>query len=233
MRAYIIHQRLWEHCERLIQNIVLGRQKSAMTKTKVIGIIESLLLISDWHPRSINFSPEYWAGVGDEERSPLHYDDRTTTTGQNKAFSVRWRDDVLKPAKCSDHVSWMLLGMAKSLAAELGLFADDAGVLNEGAREQGRRVRIRKLLYVYVTNLAVRLGCHSSFPQGIILTGPEPHSSGHPYNNLDFFLDSWLDPGSLIQDSVGHVLPITIFHQTVAPHRPICRYLGAFCALLA
>jgi hypothetical protein len=80
----------------------------------------------------------------------------------------RWRDDVFEPAKRSDRLSWMLVGLAITLAHELGVF--DAVDYDAEPEVQtplsDNKTRIRRLLYLYSHQLSLRLGCPNMFPQG-------------------------------------------------------------------
>jgi hypothetical protein len=51
-RSHFIHQRLWQYCELLIRHIMFGQEKHSTAKTRIVGSIESLILISDWHLRA-------------------------------------------------------------------------------------------------------------------------------------------------------------------------------------
>lgn len=121
-RSYVIHHRLWQQCEQLIQGLMFGSEKH-VRKRRTLGTIQSLLLLSEWHPRSILLAPQcdMWHGI-----HPLN--------------------------------------------PPVGFFTDNSchGVSNK--HERLTRLRIRKLLYVYLTNMAVRLGFQNIFPQDIILT---------------------------------------------------------------
>jgi len=54
-RGYFIHDRLWEHCQRFVMRIMLGQEKASNARTRTVGSIEALLLISEWHPRALHF----------------------------------------------------------------------------------------------------------------------------------------------------------------------------------
>ena len=174
-RGYIIHDRLWKHCQHLITRTLFGQDKGLDPKTRSIGTIEALLLISEWHPRSLHFPPdddgwdsnlvETAGGEGDED-----------TNGQPQSSSLassRWLEDVIEPARRSDRMSWMLLGSAMTLAHELGIFDEnmDAGPGGQSIEKEhsnsSRRMRARKLLYVYINHLASRLGYVSLIPPGL------------------------------------------------------------------
>ena len=169
-RSHYSHQRLWNHCEVLIRRILLGQEKTSTSKTRSIGTIESLMLISDWHPRAIHLPPETdgWDGM---LISPA-YDPSHRKAAENEEPLIRWREDVFHPAERANRMSWMLLGMATNLAYELGIFSSQSqnpAPFMEGSEEGHRRFRAQKLLYTYVTQTATRLSLPSLFPESISL----------------------------------------------------------------
>ncbi|EXL42738.1 hypothetical protein FOCG_15183 [Fusarium oxysporum f. sp. radicis-lycopersici 26381] len=165
-RSHYVHQRLWSHCEVLIRRIVLGQEKTSTSQTRTIGTIESLILISDWHPRALHLPPETdgWDGL----LVTPGYDRVNRKHINNEVPLIRWREDVFEPAKRANRMSWMLLGMANNLAYELGIFSGQPGDANQAASgEVLRGRRAQKLLYNYLTQTATRLGYPSVFPEGI------------------------------------------------------------------
>ncbi|RSL60116.1 hypothetical protein CEP53_005558 [Fusarium sp. AF-6] len=178
-RSHYIHQRLWSHCEMLIKRILLGQEKTSTSKTRVIGTVESLMLISDWHPRALHFPPETdgWDAL------PISpgYDPMNRRRMNNEAPLIRWKEDVFEPAKRANRMSWMLLGMANNLAYELGVISSQRPEASKSAELQVMRsLRAQKLLYVYITQTATRLGYPSVFPESIAVT-----ASRLPMQNSD------------------------------------------------
>lgn len=165
-RSHLIHNRLWQYCESLIKRIILGQEKVSSAKMRIIGTIESLLLISDWHPRAVHFPPdtEGWDAV----LVDTEYDRQNRKRTNNEEPLLRWRKDVFEPAKRASRMSWMLLGLATNLAYELGILSSahqgDASGLNIAER---RKFRAQKLLYTYMTQTATRLGYQTVFPESI------------------------------------------------------------------
>lgn len=208
-RGYFIHQRVWQYCEHLINRVIFGQEKYSTAKTRTIGTIESFLLISEWHPRAMHFPPETegW----DAELISTGYDRRHRAATQDDSPLIRWREDVFEPAKRSDRMSWMLLGAANNLAYELGIFTDDV-VLATSDPTQLKHLRIRKLLYVYVTQLAVRLGCSSLLPQTISSTtlGNISSAESTPADQQwDIFMDLWIDMTRLTKTASAMFFPST------------------------
>jgi len=112
-RAGFIHMRMWKHIEHLVQRIIFGTEKYSIAKTRSLGSIQALLLMTEWHPRSLHFPPENdgW----DASLAPSADDVYAPRDPRNDHDSQRWREDVFEPAKRSDRLSWMLLGIAVTL----------------------------------------------------------------------------------------------------------------------
>ncbi|PNP73376.1 hypothetical protein FNYG_13274 [Fusarium nygamai] len=168
-RSHYVHQRLWNHCEVLIRRIVLGQEKTSTSQTRTIGTIESLILISDWHPRALHLPPETdgWDGL----LVTPGYDRVNRKHINNEVPLIRWREDVFEPAKRANRMSWMLLGMANNLGYELGIFSGQTGDVGPPVHaEVLRGRRAQKLLYNYLTQTATRLGYPSVFPESISVT---------------------------------------------------------------
>jgi hypothetical protein len=51
-RGFILHERLWDHCQSLLQRVVWGEGPRMVESRGAIGTIESFLLLTEWHPRS-------------------------------------------------------------------------------------------------------------------------------------------------------------------------------------
>ena len=138
----------------------------------------SILLICDWHPRSMHFNP------GDDDGQLLlpskedmcAYPTRDTVAGdrnlkRKEALCTTWDEPALR----SDQMSWSLLGMAYTLALELGIFGafdasssfDNRTVLDSAtsSKTRVRTKRIERLLYIYITQVSGRLGLPSMLPE--------------------------------------------------------------------
>ena len=176
-RGYYIHDRLWKHCQHLITRLMFGQEKGSNAKVRTVGMVEALLLLSEWHPRALHFPPDIDGWDSDLLLSIPENDVRNSAS-----TSSRWLSDVIEPARRSDRMSWMLLGSALTLAHELGIF-DDGKPGSRGSQSfnlsstahadylgptdeitADRRLRIRKLLYVFINHLSSRLGYVSLLP---------------------------------------------------------------------
>ena len=132
----------------------------------------SLLLLNEFHPRSMHFPPR---DDDDEILAPAHDDqtkarptDSLASSGESTMFN--WSEPALR----SDRMCWSLIGTSYVLAYELGIF----GTYSEGAlAASGRRVmrhggspdfnrradRIERLLYVFIIQAAGRFGLPSMY----------------------------------------------------------------------
>lgn len=141
----------------------------------------SLLLLSEFHPRSMHFPP----GDDVDEIFASSDGDMTIdeTQGRNSVENstfARW----IEPALRSDRMCWSLVGTAYILAYELGIFgnyADGTRPLDGGIKSRPghfdnrqRANRIERLLYIYVNQTSGRLGFPSAFSYNFIGDNMEP-----------------------------------------------------------
>ncbi|KAF2443636.1 C6 transcription factor-like protein [Karstenula rhodostoma CBS 690.94] len=219
-RGYFVHDRLWEQCQRFIMKIMLGQVKLSKAQSRTIGSIEALLLLSEWHPRALHF-PTASDGWDCELMIGAN---NTTSEGvqilEGDTTSSRWLEDVIEPAKRSDRMSWMLMGCALSLAQELGLFEENGNVerdqqsypkTSSEALVQ-RRIRARKLLYVFIEQLSWRLGCTSMIPQSLnhalMEKLPVNSTTGAP-EEWQGFMSAWVELTKLARSVSDTIYPST------------------------
>ncbi|KAI9818267.1 MAG: hypothetical protein M1832_004483 [Thelocarpon impressellum] len=199
-RSYAIHEKLWTYLRGMIERMVWGQEQfgsgaggsaasdEAETQTsstapwrglkkgslRTLGTVESLMLLTEWHPRALHFPP---GDDGDElivkeERWPAEDAGADVADGEGgfrsqKGIGGKRIENWLEPAWRSDRMCWMLLGNALALAFELGVFDRTPEMPSPGGDTQRpdreslsyrlREQRVQKLLYVYVTQLAGRL----------------------------------------------------------------------------
>ncbi|KAK5947786.1 hypothetical protein OHC33_011181 [Knufia fluminis] len=159
-RSDFVHVRMWRHVEHLIQRITFGSEKYSLAKTRTLGSIQALLLIIEWHPRALHFPPE---GDGWDASLAPSIDDTYKQSISSEA-TKKWREDVFEPAKRSERMSWMLVGLATALAHELGVFDHEDDV--RSTEKHQSILRTQRLLFLYTSQLSLRLGCSNIFPQG-------------------------------------------------------------------
>ncbi|GES63619.1 C6 transcription factor [Aspergillus terreus] len=217
-RNFFIHHRLWQHCQQLVMRLTFGQERSSQPRIRSIGTIEALLLMSEWHPRSLHFPPDSDGWDFDlisVDPEPQDHDDKSSTN--------RWLEDMIEPARRSDQMSWMLLGSALSLAHELGIFEVDDKKVEQPADYEGfiseeqmrlRRERVQRLLYVYINQLAWRIGCVSLMPQSLIhsiLGRPTSTNSNGGGDEWMAFMDSWMDLTKLAKSVTDMFFPTVSF----------------------
>lgn len=200
-RSHYVHSQLWKHCEVLIQRILLGQESYSNADSRVLGAIESLMLISDWPPRSIHLPPDNpdWDGqVMFPERTRREFKRRKLN-----APSIRWQEDVFEPVKQVGQMSGRLLGVAVNLAYETGIFPDKPLVsFVPETRHLARFHRTRNLLCVYVNQMASRLGCSSPLPQNMSFGSISVPQQNEPGGQLsDSWTALWMDLTKLINSA--------------------------------
>lgn len=217
-RSFFIHNRLWMHCQNLIMRLMLGQERSSRGSIRTLGTIEALLLISEWHPRSLHFPPESDAWDSD---IGFGVPDESMAGSQSESSSNQWLQDVIEPARRSDQMSWMLLGSAFSLAHELGIFEPEerepdpsdhhipALIMHNRVRKQ----RVQQLLYVYINQLASRIGCMSLMPQNLNRAISNINAPNLPENKSEWttFMDSWMDLTKLTRSVNDMLFPSVSF----------------------
>ena len=216
-RGYLIHERLWNHCQHLLLRIVLGQEKGSKGKTRSLGTVEALLLLTEWHPRALHFPPpnDGW----DSDLLFTVADGRDEIPRAPDTARGRWLVDVIDPAKRSDHMAWMLVGCAVSLAHELGVFdghdsehshTQPEHVPGERRRNE-QRVRLRRLLYVYIEQLSLRLGCRSITPQSLnhAITDRRASATTSTDHSVYWqtFIDAWIELTKLVKSASDTLFP--------------------------
>ncbi|KAK1751876.1 hypothetical protein QBC47DRAFT_364220 [Echria macrotheca] len=212
-RAHAIHEQLWTYLRGMIERVVWGQEafgggfcgsgadeaQSSSTapwrglrrgSLRTFGTIESLMILTEWHPRALHFPPNE---AIDELLLPSYDQNPTDDEGnQRPSAGVGGRriDSWLEPAWRSDRMCWMLLSTAMGLAYELGVFDDIDELLATGAitrpeyEEESYRLRayrIKRLLLIYLSQLAGRLGWTNMVPENLRKSDPvvsrrRPHS---------------------------------------------------------
>lgn len=136
-RSYMIHERLWSYLQNMITRMFWGQEQfgggfcgAGMKKLpprsaikgglRTMGTIESLLLLNEFHPRSMHFPPgddgdDILTSIEDPYLSPVQ--DETVGEGPSleETTVVGWSEPALR----SDRMCWSLIGMSHTLAFEL------------------------------------------------------------------------------------------------------------------
>lgn len=230
-RGYMLHQRLWDHCQHLLLRLIMGQEKNSKARIRTLGSIEALLLLVEWHPRSLHVPP-----VGDGWDSDVlltvRNDRDESSVNVDGPSRSRWKEDVIKPAKRSDQMSWMVLGCASSLMMEVALPSGDEDTTipdaeGYGKRLQNRRLPLIRLVCLFQEQLSSRLGNRSMMPEGLShIISPMKSASRtgtHPHDDWEVLMSAWEELTKL-ERSISH----TMFPSCVVTRHLLRsgRYLG-------
>ncbi|KAL6791075.1 hypothetical protein J3E68DRAFT_411888 [Trichoderma sp. SZMC 28012] len=237
-RGFYIHDRLWEHCQTLFQRLVWKQRRAIKDQMAHLGTIETFLLAAEWHPRCVHLPIEtdYW-----QPEMALSDDEQTTSLSK---VPNKWLREVEEAAHRSDRMSWMLLGNALSLSHELDIFSDEddapadaldvAPELSFPNFLRLRRHRIGKLLFVYISQLASRIGCslpRTPFHDSILSSLKTPESKLD--NEWHEYMTSWIELSRLIRTSSDFLFPSKKVTQELVRSGRYAAFLGHFRPLLS
>lgn len=201
-RSHAIHEQLWTYLRGMIERCLWGQESfgggfcgSGATdweqtsstapwrglrkgSLRTLGTIESLMILTEWHPRGLHFPP---ADATDELMLPSYEvaDNFSTDEDGNQrvpnGVGGKRIESWLEPAWRSDRMCWMLLSTALGLSYELGVFDQIDEMLESGddmtrpeyedEAYRLRAARIKKLIVIYFTQLAGRLGWTNMVPE--------------------------------------------------------------------
>jgi hypothetical protein len=209
-RSHAIHEELWTYLRGMIERCLWGQEAfgggfvgsgidggEAQTSStapdrglrkgslRTLGTIESLMILTEWHPRALHFPP---AEATDELMLPSYEGPDSYSTDDENGHRLpggvggKRIEGWLEPAWRSDRMCWMLLSTAMGLSYELGVFDDIDELLAAGGEMTRpeyedeayrlRAARIKRLLLIYVTQLAGRLGWTNMVPENLRVTDP-------------------------------------------------------------
>ena len=152
---------------------------------RTLGTVESLMILTEWHPRALHFPP---AEATDELMLPSYTAPDTTSNAEDDGSRLpggvggKRIESWLEPAWRSDRMCWMLLSNAMGLSYELGVFDNIDELLAAGGEMTRpeyedeayrlRAARIKRLLLIYATQLAGRLGWTNMVSENLRMTDP-------------------------------------------------------------
>ncbi|KAF2873515.1 hypothetical protein BDV95DRAFT_627423 [Massariosphaeria phaeospora] len=196
-RSRAIHGQFWPYLQGMIARVIYGQEQFgggfcgagqqpgsdinplSRKGLRTLGTVESLMLLTEWHPRALHFPP----GNDDDELVPPDdvFDVESAANLADPASDLYKADEGqridswLEPCWRSDRMCWMLLGNATSLAFEIGVFDDTSELEFEEANQHlshatvkayyRRKNHLKDLLVIYVTQTSGRLGLASMLPK--------------------------------------------------------------------
>ena len=216
-RTIMVHEKLWAYLQNMVTRMFWGQERygggfsgaarkpSGQRGLRSIGTVESLFLLSEFHPRSMHFPP----GEVGYEVFALGEESTTATHPQQKESPFfDWTESVLR----SDRMCWSLMGSAYTLSLELGIFGSFAEATklgttgsmqgNESPEHALRVERIKRLLYIYIVQTSGRLGFPSMLAESF-----QRHAQLNELHHSHGTLPS-TDPIDMIQQSYVEVTSI-------------------------
>lgn len=195
-RSHAIHEQLWTYLRGMIERCLWGQEafgggfcgsstagfdETQTSSTapwrgmrkgslRTLGTIESLMILTEWHPRALHFPPQEATDellLPNYDANPLMSSEEDPNRNVGAGFGGKRIESWLEPAWRSDRMCWMLLSTAMGLSYELGVFDDIEEMLKHDAITRPeyqeevyrqRSNRIKRLLLIYTTQLAGRLG---------------------------------------------------------------------------
>ena len=162
-RGDIIHDRLWIYLRGMITKVFWSEESFMSGDTpnpgnpqcsvlRTIGTCEALLLLLEWHPKNLHFPS------ADNDTNSIivrHGNENRTQFLSAEGRYGRTRSGVDWMLR-SDRMSCSLLGLAQTLAIELGPF--DAQDKTKNPEYNERAQRIQQLLWVFSVQVSGRLG---------------------------------------------------------------------------
>ncbi|KAL1302948.1 hypothetical protein AAFC00_003267 [Neodothiora populina] len=182
-RSSALHQRLWNYTQSMIDRVLWGRELPGVYASSLhgdagcdvnplsrrglltLGSVESLMLLTEWHSRHVHFPSD---GDDAELMAPDPADGDSYNGNNEKSGIKAW----IEPCFRSDRMCWKLLNIAMSVAMEIGVFDTDttrhAKIMTHEQRAtyEQRRLHVKSMLLVYITQTSGRLGITAMLPHG-------------------------------------------------------------------
>ncbi|KAM0254301.1 hypothetical protein ACHAQJ_006942 [Trichoderma viride] len=177
-----------------------NERRAVKDQMRYMGTVESMVLVTEWHPRASHM--------------PSESDYQNTHLIPNK-----WLQEVEEIAERSDRASWMLLGNALTLSHELDIIeSKEEPAAQSSSSPQNmsysdyliiRRNRLRRVLYIYISQLASRLGCsYPKTPFHQVVASSISHPQNSPLDEQwHSHVSSWIELSRLIRSSSEFLFP--------------------------
>lgn len=182
-RAVEVHGFLYRWVQSAIQSCIWISTPRGCDETTTLGLIESIMLIVEWHPRSLDATMPVKDIRGNYALETFGYSPTPDASDKALESEVRRAWDTFKPVNTT---SWRLLCIAINIADEIGLQqVITTAHCNRSGTESPRRAHVRHFLVSLVWERSFRLGrtCLLSHPPGDsgLMLGP---SSDHPLKDM-------------------------------------------------
>lgn len=184
-RAVEMHAVMYRHVQSDIQSFVWSSKLPCNRKSTVLGVIESILLLAEWHPRPLDVVPFPSEMSGGYPLEAYAFGPAAATS--NIETEARRCHESLRSLNLT---SWRLLSTATNLADEIGLhqtISQSAENDRQDGLDMARRARVRHFLVYLVFGKCVDLGRKS------LLTLPTDLSRPVEGNPSAVLLESWFE----------------------------------------
>ncbi|KAF5555752.1 C6 transcription factor [Fusarium mexicanum] len=212
-RGIILHEALWEQYSSMIQQLATGPYFQLIQgDAQVNSTLQAILLMVEWKPRAVHHPshkalwPEYVSVPQQGALTPENH--QSSLIGTSSTC-------VIQSGHISDNMSWMLLSCALGLVHRRLRHGNASSVTaaTQGENDMvSESLHLRKLLYIFVEQLSLRLGCEpittTSLSRAVASRTYSPSnsykgSSGHQAMNM------WIELTQL-QRLVSDILSATI-----------------------
>ena len=158
-RAYFIHDRLWSLLQDMIRNLFWAQDSwpASDKSLRRVGSCEALLLLLEWHPRSLHFP----ASNGAERIAQTN---SVESIRRENPFSESNPEPWMEWSWRSERLSSSLLSLAQTIANQMGIFNNIDLALSfdqedsSGTGSYGQKRRLQQLLLLFLTYNSSRLG---------------------------------------------------------------------------
>lgn len=198
-RAVEMHGMMYQRVQSDIQSFLWSSTPPSNRNSTALGVIESIMLMVEWHPRPLDVILPPSAMPGEYPLRAFGFSDETAKSSvESEALQT------YESFKSLNLTSWRLLGPAINLADEIGLHEVVTQAKETDPRDDAqaaRRAHVRDLLVSLVFGKTVPLGRKCLLPHPIRPSGaPEPD----PFEAL---LISWSELYRLVRLIDGTLYP--------------------------
>lgn len=209
-RGAVLHEKLWEQCAALIEQIAIGLEPSAFVDDdRTHGNLQALLLMVEWKPRAVHYSDP----VSNQPKDSPHTNVSTRHPFASIAHSGRLggpnSPSMIQPGRVSDNMSWMLLSCALGLVhRRTCTLPHDTTQAEHNSAIRSEGLRLRKLLYIFMEHLSLRLGCEPMITTSLsnsVTASMSQHEIPNEVNHRA--VNAWVELTRLLRLVSGILLP--------------------------
>ncbi|EKG09433.1 Fungal Zn binuclear cluster domain containing protein [Macrophomina phaseolina MS6] len=154
-KATEVHTATYKYVQAEFQRFLWGSGRGRCTEIATLGLIESIMLMVEWHPRSMDLNTPAGDISGSYGLAQYGYDDVPRTSDRSFEAEMRQAWNTFKPVNTT---SWWLLCIAINLADGIGLHqVITTGIDHLRNENHTRRARVHEFLVSLVWERSFRL----------------------------------------------------------------------------